>query len=527
MKHLDFYRPVAYLTLALLLSATTHSAFAANTARGTVFNDSNNNGQLDKGEKGIMGVGVSNGREVVQTNRKGHYELPVADDTMIFVIKPSGWRVPQNENGISHFYYNHKPAGSQNENPKYPVISPTGPLPKAINFPLYKQKESNSFKMICFGDTQPRNQEEVDYISHDVIQELVGFDAAFGVTLGDVVFDNLDMLKPLERTVGTIGVPWYPVHGNHDVNARFHSEETSDETWEKLYGPTFYSFNYGKVHFITLDDIAWTTTKNNGKIKNSYHGELGEKQLEFIKNDLAFVGKEDLVVLMMHIPLTVVEDKAKLFELLEGRPNTFTVSAHWHRQSHFFMGEESGWKGEDKHHHLVHATVCGSWWSGAKDENGIPHTTMSDGGPNGYSIITFNDNDYSIRFKAARRQADHQMNIYAPEFIEGTKATETQVVVNVFAGSERSTVDMRIGESGKWVPMTQTTMIDPYYKALKEYEAKLPPEAGRKLPNARETDHIWTGNIPMNLKPGLHLINVRTTDMFGQTYTDQRSIRVN
>ena len=118
------------------------------------------------------------------------------------------------------------------------------------------------------------------------------------------------------------------------------------------------------------------------------------------------------------------------------------------------------------------------------------------------------------------------MNIYAPEFIEGNKATDAQVVVNVFAGSERSTVDMRVGDSGEWLRMAQTKMKDPYYEEMKALEAKLAPEAGRKLPGASETDHIWTANIAEKLTPGLHMINVRTTDMFGQTYTDQRSIRV-
>ena len=74
--------------------------------------------------------------------------------------------------------------------------------------------------------------------------------------------------------------------------------------------------------------------------------------------------------------------------------------------------------------------------------------------------------------------------------------------------------------------MAQTIMKDPYFEEVKGYEAKLPPEAGRKLPDARETDHIWTANFPESLTPGLHMIHVRTTDMFGQTYTDQRSIRV-
>ena len=38
---------------------------------------------------------------------------------------------------------------------------------------------------------------------------------------------------------------------------------------------------------------------------------------------------------------------------------------------------------------------------GAPDERGIPHTTMRDGAPNGYSIFTFDGHKYDIEFRAA------------------------------------------------------------------------------------------------------------------------------
>jgi hypothetical protein len=506
------------LTLALFMGSQSTPVYAESFAKGIVFHDSNGNGERNAGEKRLAGVGVSNGVDVVVTDAKGRYKIPVTDDTIIFVIKPSGWRTAFSDTGISQFYYNHKPEGSPDLGRGADTVEPTGKLPRWIDFPLYKQDEPDKFKLILFGDTQPRNQKEVDYIAHDVVEELVGFEAAFGMTLGDVVFNNLNMLKPLEKLVSTIGVPWYNVMGNHDINFKSKDDRNSDETWESLYGPNYYSFNYADVHFVVMDDIAW-----DGE---NYHGEFGERQRTFLKNDLALVPKDKLVVLSMHIPIQTTEDREAVYDILDDHPNHFSVSAHWHRQGHFFFGKDDGWKGQEKHHHLVHATVCGSWWSGTTDENGIPHATMSDGAPNGYSIITFNDNEYSIRFKAARRQADHQMNIYAPEVIESASASETQVVVNVFAGSERSTVEMRLGESGDWTTMKLTLMKDPYYLALKELEPKMPKEAGRALPNASDSTHIWVGNLSGTPEAGVHLINVRTTDMFGQIYEDQRTIRI-
>mgnify|MGYP002528525644 CR=1 FL=1 len=100
----------------------------------------------------------------------------------------------------------------------------------------------------------------------------MGFEAAFGMTLGDVVFNDLAMFEPLERVIATIGVPWYNVLGNHDINFKSEDDRNSDETWENLYGPNYYSFNYANVHFVVLDDVAWT-----GK---DYHGEFGADRSE-------------------------------------------------------------------------------------------------------------------------------------------------------------------------------------------------------------------------------------------------------
>jgi len=509
-----------YGAVCVFVGLLTFNCYGASQVEGVVFHDENGNGKFDRKEKGIENVYLSNGTGLVKTNSDGKYSAYIDEqDDILFVIKPSGWKPVRDEFGVSRFYYIHNPSGSDDEQYRFKGVAPTGKLPKSVDFPMYPVDEPDTFKMICFGDTQPRTQEEVDYIAHDVVQELVGFDAAFGITLGDVVFNNLALLEPLQELVSTIGVPWYNIHGNHDINFESADDSNSDETWARLYGPNYYSFNYGKVHFVALDNIAYDGEKR-------YHGELGEEQLAFLKNDLATVPKDALVVLLMHIPLNTTDDQKEVYDLLDDFPNNFTIAAHWHRQAHFFLDEEDGWMGKDEQHHLVHATVCGSWWSGAKDENGIPHATMADGAPNGYSIVTFKDNDYSIRFKAARRPADHQMNIYAPEVISSKEASATQIAVNVFAGSERSTVEMKLGKNGIWMPMKLTPMFDPYYVELKKLEPKLPKEAGRPLPNPSESTHIWTANLPKSPKAGVQLIQVRTTDMFGQTYEDKRSIRI-
>ena len=75
--------------LALALFAPLLAAGGPKNIKGYVYQDDNRNGVFDKTEKGIPGVAVSNGREVVLTDRKGRYQLPVTGPCELFVIKPT------------------------------------------------------------------------------------------------------------------------------------------------------------------------------------------------------------------------------------------------------------------------------------------------------------------------------------------------------------------------------------------------------------------------------------------------------
>ena len=536
---------VAVLIAILIFYCVGNSIAANSTATGTVFLDTNRNQAKDENEKGLSGVRVSNGQDVVKTDANGQYSLAVSDDTILFVIKPRGFMTLVDENRLPRFYYVHKPHGSP-KGLKYAGIAPTGPLPESVDFPLTEQSEADTFKVLVFGDTQPYNMQEIEWLAHDVIEEVIGIDAAFGISLGDLVGDDLDLFHPLNEVMATVGIPWYNVHGNHDMNFLATDDEYADETFERVYGPACYSFDWGPVHFINIDNVHFFRDEEN---KPRYSSEVGEQQLTFIRNDLAFVPQNQLVVVSLHIPLTEMRDVKTLMNLLGDRPYTLSLSAHTHFQRDDFVGPEQGWHGNDSHHHHNHATTSGSWWRGALDEVGIPHTTMRDGAPNGYGVFTFSGNQYSIRFKAARRPADYQMNIWAPWEVASTETGETDVIVNVFGGTKRSTVEIRLGEVGTWEPMTYMPQEDPYYKELKarddttHLERKLHialreamksqlkedselPQRGRVLSGIVKSSHIWQAKLPANARKGTHVIYVRTTDMFGQTSTGRRIIRV-
>jgi hypothetical protein len=519
------------------------------------------------------------------TDGNGGYELPLSGDAIIFVIKPSGWMVPLNSDNLPQFYYIHKPSGSPPL--RYPGSEATGLLPASVDFPLSRANEARLFRVVVFGDVQVRTMRDVSFFAHDVVEELVGVDAAFGVTLGDIVHDNLPLFSTVNETVAQIGIPWFNVIGNHDLHKDALHEEFSDETFESVYGPTYYSFDYGRVHFVVLDNvfvIADDQVPPRRRILPTY----GVDQIEFLRNDLSYVSKDRLVILLMHMPLSPAYtgyEPSELFELLCDRPYTFSLSAHLHRQEHVFLTQADGWCGESENHHLVHAATCGSIWSGAPDEFGIPHATMCCGTPNGYSIMTLDGGGrrrgflpfscateppwYSIEYKVARRPATYQMNIFAPECVQVEELDTTRVLVNVFAASTRSKVSMRVGAECAWMRMEPSARPDPLYAVLKSRENRMSArhadftrvmddlllslrectdQSGDSLVRlAKEVDalassyippryrmpqplidspHLWEAYLPEGLNVGTHTIEVRAMDIFGHIYTSCRSFRI-
>ncbi len=490
-------------------------------ARGYVFhNKSNSIKKLNN--PGIANVYVSNGIDIVKTDRNGFYEIPIQENSTLFVIKPSGWAVPTNKNNLPQHYYIHNPAGSPAR--KYDGIPPTGRIPESIDFGLTPQKEDRKFKMIMCGDPQPRNQTEIDFMAHDVIEHITREaqleNAKFGISLGDIMFDNLEFYESLNRTFASVGIPWHNVVGNHDLNYDSPTNELSTETFKRHYGTPYYAFNYGQVHFIILNNVYW---RGSGEDRG-YHGEFTKPQLEFVKNDLATIPKDRLITICMHIPFLDTRDKNELLELIKDRPNTVSFSAHTHVAEHFFIGQEEGFMGKEPHHHVNHSTVCGCWWGGAYDERGIPHATMGDGEPNGYSIIEFDGNKYKISARAASRPASYQMSIWLPEEVDQSVVESKTVIVNVFAGSRKSKVEIKVGDSN-WAPMENFVGQDPFMLEIKKLEAAEKPPLGRKTAGVENTPHLWKSQLPA-LETGTYTVKIRTTDMFGQNYTDSRIIRV-
>jgi hypothetical protein len=343
-----------------------------------------------------------------------------------------------------------------------------------------------------------------------------------------------------------IGIPWYNVLGNHDINYMAPNDKLSVATYERVYGPATYAFVYGDVHFIVVDDVIHEARSGSW----NYVGGLRPDQFDFVSNYLSIVPKEDLVVLTMHIPLAQhgesfrQSDQKRLFDLLKDFPHTLSISAHTHvHDNQFFHEGSSDWQQATPHHHYNVGTVSGSWWNGMRNEKDVPHTMMRDGTPNGYSFITFKGTEYIIDWKVAGSPADHQMNIYVPRGIKAGSSDTTLLTVNFFNGSEESALEYRIKGLTQWQAMEKVDKFDPYYlkidqrwKNLRklridELWAAEPTLADQTFPGTpmsrpRISTHLWEANIGTDWPEGRHIIEVRAQDRYGRTFTAFHTMRV-
>jgi hypothetical protein len=345
---------------------------------------------------------------------------------------------------------------------------------------------------------------------------LIGIpDITFGVTLGDVTGDRPDFFGPVSRVISQIGLPWYNVKGNHDRNYDTDDHRFSSEAFEAFYGPATYAFNYGRVHFIVLDNIIHSL---NDAGRAQYTGGLTETQLQFIENDLKQVPTDRLIVLMMHIPIFNeggetfrLADRDRLFAALSKFPHTLSVSGHTHYiKQHFFFFYES-WKGEQAHHHLNMGAICGDWWKGVVDQYNLPGAMMRDGSPQGYFVLRFTGNKYLYDYRTVHYSAPEQISLY----VQGDT-----LYANFFVGNKFSRLRYRINGS-EWQPMEMTFEYDPLFASIRQRWDDTEKLPGKTPSNPAISAHLWKARLKT---PGQCIIEVMATDMHGRTFIEKAVI---
>ena len=497
----------------------------------------------------IPGVLVSNGHDVVRTDNAGRYSLPVASGQAIFVIKPAGYALPvAPATGLSRFCYIHDPEGTPAPlDLRYGGLHPTGSLPPSIDFQLTRTGDPQRFDVILFTDPQPESTAEIEYVRDGVIASLIGSEAAFGITCGDIAFDDLSMYGRINRLVGRIGLPWWTVGGNHDLDYEAPDAARSRDTYKRVFGAPYYAHEHGNTLFVMLDNVDYLGARSGkpGADHGAYRGFISPDQLIFVKNLLAMTPSERLLVFVMHIPLSTYIDPqasdmntvnaADLLALIGDRP-AVSFAGHTHSTEHHYLGAAAGGPAGRPHHHHVLTAVSGSWWSGPLDHRGIACADSYDGTPNGYHVLSIDGASYTTRFVPAAEPAGKQMRISldvqyhsgdreifrdvaeaellrSPITVE--QASATRVVVNLFDGGPRSRVAMAL-DGGPSMAMTRVSRPDPFVVQLYgRYPTTIKPWV-----KPQPSSHIWQASLPAGLRPGAYVLKIDAMDEYGRRHRD-------
>ncbi len=496
--------------------AAGERASAAEIAHGTVFDCQSDDGQRRSRDRGIAGVMVSNGRDIVITDDDGRWSLPVEAGGTIFTVTPPQWTALTR--GPAAFSYLHQPKGTPAElGLRSPVLAPTGALPISIDFALQRQAQSSRFEALLFADTQAADARELSYVRSVLLEATRKTRGAFAVHHGDAMADDLTLFPEYLRILNETGIAWHHCPGNHDMNLDAPDSRHAFETWKRFIGPTSYAFQYAGATFILLNNVEYFGCDNKLQGGRAYRGRIGNDQLRFIDNVLRNVPQNDLIVVSMHIPLQSFDnpdgaadttiDRTALLRLLSHRPYSVSFAGHSHTTEHHYFGGEYSSVRDEPHHHHVLTAACGSWWSGPCDPGGVPIADSRDGTPKGFHVLSVDGNQYATRFVPLGSAPEQDLRILISATDENT-----ELFVDVFDGGPLTRVTCEIaGEPASAVALERAGIPDPYVvEIFARYRALCKPWVA-----AAPSSHVWKALLPEHLESRKDALVVRVRDEYG------------
>ncbi len=372
---------------AILLSAIVCFNAAANEIKGTV-KDSEGNP--------IAGVVVSDGLNTVLSDEKGRFTMDADKDSrFVFISTPSGYissTLPGQDTEDYLFYKEIK-----------------GKL-KSYDFIVRKNSfQDKKHKVIAIADPQISERNELPELqlhSDDITEyvESVNGEYTFGICLGDIVGWDHSIYPEYNKIMGKAGIQYRYVMGNHDMTNYGRSYESSLKNYEDCFGPAWYSFNVGEVHYVVLNDNFYVGRDY------FYIGYIDERQLEWLENDLSHIAKGSRLVLSIHIPTTldksdreafqygVISDnlcnKTALYKMIKPY-NSLILSGHMHTADYEQISKNIA--------EINIAGLCGAWWCGE---------VCIDGSPAGYKIFDMDGSEISWIYKGSGHPLDYQMKVY-------------------------------------------------------------------------------------------------------------------
>lgn len=277
---------------------------------GIVFVDRNGNGARDPGEPGLAGVSVSDQNAVVVTGADGSFRIAgSAGSGLVFVSVPDGYRA------VGPFWRKADSAAAAQR-----FLFPLEPAPAPPDF-VFIHASDTHISPASLERTQ-RLRAIVDSVK-----------PAFVLITGDLVRDALRVGEPVATSYYELfkserdkfSAPVWLVPGNHEnFGIERHLSLVSPQNplygrgmYHHYFGPDYYSFTFGGVHFVGLNtvdiDDLW------------YYGHVDSTQVEWLSRDLAAVPAGVPVVTFNHIPFFTSVETLNGYSAEPPAPTSITV----------------------------------------------------------------------------------------------------------------------------------------------------------------------------------------------------------
>lgn len=387
---------------------------------------------LDSNGNPVAGVAVSDGIAVTSTGADGWYGLQSQKaNGYVFISQPQGYEA-RLEGVFPQFWQ---------------ALSGDVSVEERHDFTLTAVDNSQCV-LLALGDLHLCNRNalydlrqfrlQTDELKRQVLTLRSQGKKVYGLTLGDMTWDlywdgssglagcNFDLSSyksEVNSDFAGLSFPVWHTIGNHDHDYRGTGDWDTVIPYKQVIGPTYYSFNVGGYHIISLDNVI---CENDGTVSGrSNHGGLTQEILDWISADLALTGASTPLIISMHEPMHVPSDPTggyiyytyvkKLTPLLGSR-NVHMISGHTHCLSNV--------KVSSKLYEHNTGALCSTWWwtgrfsisSEASWGSGSSLSTIynvgPDGSPSGYTVYDLSAGRMSWRYKAFSLDADRQFKTY-------------------------------------------------------------------------------------------------------------------
>ncbi len=300
------------LGLVLASISLSWAASAHGETTGIVFVDANGNGVQDRGELGRASVAVSNGREVARTNVYGRYRLPersgfialtcpdqfdcplpyrsrggdfplrnAPNESEFFFVQISDARVSETIDNFVGFSLPRKSwlprtvgarlvlrslrdlLGLEEDRIVDGLRSALRPYQAVDNLSNAAIVDAYFSEVFAPGSELGR----VADAARDSMGEIAALRPAFVVSTGDLVAPDgrgsataaQAWLRFYKEVTEATGIPFYNTLGASESTSRENgadgmvTEESGEQLFHDVYGPSHYSFDHANFHFVALD----------------------------------------------------------------------------------------------------------------------------------------------------------------------------------------------------------------------------------------------------------------------------------